>query len=181
MFGCSTPSASRVPSHPSSMLTNWKPCAARPLDTIASAAARTLASSTDAPQTFHEFQPSGGVNASASSPPMIVSVRVARPLLLVAVIETSLRPALAICPLMIPDFSSSVSPAGRPRAENVSGASPVAGTRNKNGRPGVPPVMRGGLMRGVAGQADAIGGAGSDGNVHATRTAGARPRASVGS
>jgi hypothetical protein len=43
--------------------------------------------------------------------------------------------------------------------------SPVAGTRKMNGRPGVPPVMRGRLIRGAAGQPDAIGGGGSDGNV----------------
>jgi hypothetical protein len=47
--------------------------------TIASAAARTFASSTLPPQTFHEFQPSGGVSASASVPPTMVSVLVARP------------------------------------------------------------------------------------------------------
>ena len=56
------------------MLMYWKPCAASPLDTIASAAARTFASSTEPPQTFHEFQPSGGVSASGCSPPTIVSV-----------------------------------------------------------------------------------------------------------
>ena len=95
----------------------------------------------------------------------MVSVRAALPRALVTVISTSVRPARAIAPVMTPVFASSVRPAGRLRAANVSGASPVAGMRKMNGRPGVPPVMRGGLMRGAAGQPDAIGGAGSDGNV----------------
>ena len=46
------------------MLMYWKPWAARPLLTIASAAARTLSASTWPPQTFQEFQPIGGVRAS---------------------------------------------------------------------------------------------------------------------
>ena len=58
------------------------------------------------------------------------------------------------------------------RAANVSGASPVAGMRKRNGRPGVPPVMRGGLMRGVAGQPDAIGGGASEGERPALGLAG---------
>ena len=47
---------------------------------MASAAARTLASSTALAQTFQEFQPIGGVRASLCAPPMIVSLPVALPL-----------------------------------------------------------------------------------------------------
>ena len=49
---------------------------------------------------------------------------------------------------------SSVRPAGRFFAENVSGPSPDAGMRKRNGRPGVAPVMRGEL---ICGGADRIG------------------------
>src|SRR5262245_55524800 len=95
----------------------------------------------------------------------MVRVREALPAALATVISTSLRPSRAMAPEMMPVAASSASPAGKPRALKLSGASPVAGMRNRNGRPGVPPVMRGGLICGAAGQPDAIGGAGSDGNV----------------
>ena len=45
------------------------------------------------PQAFHEFQPSGGVSASTSSPPTIVIVPVALPFALLTVISTGVRPA----------------------------------------------------------------------------------------
>ena len=44
---------------------------------------------------------------------------------------------------MMPVFASSVRPAGRFFAANVSGSSPDAGIMNMNGLPGVAPVMRG--------------------------------------
>ena len=65
----------------------------------------------------------------------------------------------------MPVFESNVSPAGRFLAAYVNGPSPEAGIRNKNGRPGVAPVILGELMRGSALRLDAIGGAGSTGSV----------------
>ena len=61
------------------MLTYWKPWAASPLATIASAAARTFASLTAPAQQFQEFQPIGGVSASLCSPPTMVSLPGALP------------------------------------------------------------------------------------------------------
>src|SRR5262245_48861338 len=46
---------------------------------MSSAAAFTLSESTVVPHAFHEFQPSGGVSASLSVPPTIVSCCVAEP------------------------------------------------------------------------------------------------------
>ena len=56
---------------------------------------------------------------------------------------TVVRPAAFKAPVMRRVFGSSVSPAGRFRAANVSGSSPEAGIMNMNGLPGVAPVMRG--------------------------------------
>ena len=113
-----------------------------------SAAARTFASSTLPPQTFHEFHPSGGVSASTSAPPTMAIWPDAFPRRFDTVTSTIVRPDSSIEPLMIPDAASSRSPRGRFRTLNVSGASPVAGMRNRNGRPGVVPTIRGELRRG---------------------------------
>ena len=88
---CNSPWASRLLSQVSSMLTYWKPCRARPLETIASAAARTLAASTFSPQTFQEFQPIGGVRASLCSPPTIVRIEDVLPAELLTVTRTAVR------------------------------------------------------------------------------------------
>ena len=85
----------------------------------------------------------------------------------VTVTETDVRPARRRDPLMIPVCESSVSPAGKLVAANVSGPAPDAGMRNRNGLPGVAPVMRGLLIRGSASRFDAIMGAGSAGGATA--------------
>ena len=62
---------------------------------------------------------------------------------------------------MMPVVRSSVSPAGRWRAEKASGPSPVAGMRNRNGRPGVEPTTRAPWIAGRGGPPEAMGGGGS--------------------
>ncbi len=143
-----SPWASRLPSQQSSMLTYWKPWAARPLAAMASAAARTLASLTALAQQFHEFQPMGGVRASLCSPPTIVSSRVAAPRAFLTSISTTVEPGCLSEPAMMPVAGSSVSPSGRFLTAKWSGFSPVAGMRNKKGRPGVLPTIRGPWMAG---------------------------------
>ena len=49
----------------------------------------------------------------------------------------------------MPVAESSEMPSGRCSAAYFSGFSPVAGIRNRNGRPGVVPTTRGPLMRGL--------------------------------
>src|ERR1051326_3505820 len=96
------------------------------------------------PQTFQEFHPRGGVSASLWSPPTTVIVAEALfPFASLTDTSTSVRPAAFSEPVMMPVFGSSVSPAGRLRAEYVRSPSPDAGILNRNGRPGVAPVMRG--------------------------------------
>src|SRR6186997_2621767 len=95
------------------------------------------------PHAFHEFHPSGGVSASALSPPTMVNVPEVLPLGFDTVISTGVRPALASEPVIHPVFASSFKPAGRFLAVNDSGSSPDAGIMNMNGLPGVAPVMRG--------------------------------------
>ena len=128
---------------------------------MSSAAARTLSALTAPAQTFHEFQPIGGVSASLPLAATMVSSRDALPFALCARTCTFVVPGSAIEPEMMPVFVSIESPAGRPVAAKVSGASPVAGSRNRNGRPGVAPTMRGPLRRGVADALDARRGADS--------------------
>ena len=79
-LGTIWPSGPRLPDHASSMTMYWKPRAASPLRSSHSAACSTFSASTAGPQTFHEFQPIGGVSASASLPPTIRnSLRAAPP------------------------------------------------------------------------------------------------------
>ena len=73
----------------------------------------------------------------------MVSVAEAAPAGPFTVIFTAVLPAALSDPERMPVFSSSVRPAGRFSAAKVSGPSPVAGMRNRNGRPGVAPTMRG--------------------------------------
>ena len=65
-------------SQQSSMLMYVQPCCVSPLRTMASAAERTLASSTASAKQFQLFQPSGGVRAMAS-PQTILNFRCALP------------------------------------------------------------------------------------------------------
>jgi hypothetical protein len=96
------------------------------------------------PHTFHEFHPSGGVRASASFPPTIVmTVLFIFPSAAFTDTCTPVRPSRLSDPVMMPVFGSSDSPSGRFFAENVSSPAPDAGILKRNGRPGVPPVMRG--------------------------------------
>ena len=67
---CIFPSASRVPSHPSSMLMYWYPAAFIPLVTIASAWARIMESSILGPNLFQLFHPIGGVGESFAAEPL---------------------------------------------------------------------------------------------------------------
>ena len=127
-----------------------------------SADTRTLSAVTVLPHAFHEFQPSGGVSASMWSPPTIVICPVALPFAFVTVTSTTVRPAFVSDPVMSPVCASSVRPAGRFFAANVSGSSPDAGIRNMNGRPGVAPVIVGELNCGADDRLDAIGGCGFD-------------------
>src|SRR5262245_16163684 len=116
---------------------------------MASAAARTFASSTAAAQTFHEFQPSGGVCARASTPPTIVISPAVEPAADVTVTWTTVLPAAFSAPVIMPVAESNIRPSGRLLAANVMGPSPEAGIRNRNGRPGVAPVTRGALISGT--------------------------------
>ena len=98
------------------MLMYWKPCRARPVEIISSAAAFTLSASTLSAQTFQEFQPIGGVCASLCAPPMMVRSRRAVPCGPRTVSCTRVVPAFRKDPEMMPVFGSSVRPAGRPWA-----------------------------------------------------------------
>ena len=136
--------ASRWPSQQSSILTYWKPWAASPLWTMASAAARTLASLT----ALGPAVP--GVPAHRRSEGQLVLAADDREFpagLAQGVLHgQSPPPSFPLAcsePLMIPVAGSSDSPSGRLRAEKLSGPSPVAGMRNRNGRPGVLPVIAG--------------------------------------
>ena len=108
-----SPLASRLPSQQSSMLTYWKPWAARPLATMASAAARTLASLTALAQQFQEFQPIGGVRASLCWPPTIVNSRLALPRAFLTSISTTVEPGCLSEPVMMPVSGSSARPCGQ--------------------------------------------------------------------
>src|SRR5215831_6677674 len=95
------------------------------------------------PQTFQEFHPSAGVNASACWPPTMVMSPSALPFAFEIVRCTTVRPFDASDPVIRPVELFNVSPDGRFLASNFNGASPDAGIRNMNGRPGVAPVIRG--------------------------------------
>src|SRR2546428_11374891 len=97
-----------------------------------SADARTLSAVTVLPHAFHEFQPSGGVSASASSPPTIVIWPDIFPLGPVTVMSTAVRPADFSDPVMRPVLAFSAKPAGRFFAVNANGSSPDAGIWNRN-------------------------------------------------
>src|SRR5579863_8822192 len=116
-----SPFASRLASHVSSILTYEKPCAASPVLTIASAAARTLASSTAPAHTFQLFHPSAGVWASLCMPATILSLRLASPRGPRTVMSTTVSPLFQSEPVMMPVLLSRVSPLGRLRAEKESG------------------------------------------------------------
>ena len=75
--------------------------------------------------------------------------------------STTVVPRAVTEPVRIPALGSSVTPAGRPAAEKTSGPSPVAGMRNRNGRPGVVPTTRGWWIagRGSVPEARGVGGA----------------------
>ena len=89
---------------------------------------------------------------------------------LVTVTSTTVRPALESDPVIRPVLLSSVRPAGRFFAANVSGSSPDAGIRNMNGRPGVAPVIFGEFNCGTDDWLDAIGGAASTTGARSVRT-----------
>ena len=140
---------------------------------MASAAAFTFASSTARPHTFQEFQPRGGVWASACFAATILSRAAARPFGPVTDRPTTVVPAAFTEPPRMPVFGSSVTPAGRPEAEKASGPWPVAGMRNRNGRPGVVPTTRGWWMAGLGSVPEAIGtgGSGTPGRTTGTNVA----------
>src|SRR5208282_6847591 len=105
---------------------------------MASAAARTLKSSTSRPKTFQEFQPMGGARAKVS-PLTILRGRCAMPSELMARRVTFHSPLRLITPVIRPEAGSSPSVFGNADAANFIGRSPVAGTVNKNGDPGRTP------------------------------------------
>src|SRR5689334_9374980 len=95
------------------MFTYWNPCAASPDLSNPSAAARTRASLTVVPQQFQEFQPSGGVSASACAAPTITNGRDASPLAFLTWIVTAAAMGDFSDPVMMPAAGSSLRPAGR--------------------------------------------------------------------
>src|SRR6516162_11129966 len=109
----------------------------------------TFSASTLPPQQFQLFQPIGGVNAIVS-PATMRNFFSFIPLPFVARSVTTCSPGDLSEPVISPDLESSLSPEGRSVAENLSGRSPVAGIRYRNGAPGRTPKMDGPLIRGVA-------------------------------
>src|SRR5438552_13831980 len=105
------------------------------LSTIALAEARTFSASTSLAQQFQLFQPIGGVSAMVS-PMTILSFLSSEPLSLLARSLTTKSPGESTVPVIRPVFVSSFSDGGNPDALNDIGRSPVAGTVNRNGRPG---------------------------------------------
>ncbi|MGA2261661.1 MAG: hypothetical protein ABSH28_09520, partial [Acidobacteriota bacterium] len=115
---------------------------------------------------FHEFQPIGGVCARLCSAPTIVNCRLALPRSFAAVSSTSVVPGFFREPEMMPVCGLSSSPSGRFLAENLSGGRPVAGTRNRNGLPGVAPAVLGPFIAGFGDVPRAkTGGGGKGGDV----------------
>ena len=93
---------------------------------MASAAARTFSDDTLPAKWFQLFQPICGVRQIVSPMTRLI-VALSTPRALVAVNSTGWVPLSEVVPVRLPVFGSSVSPAGRPFAANVSGRSPVTG------------------------------------------------------
>jgi hypothetical protein len=79
-----------------------------------------------------------------------VYVPVALPVLFVTVTLTGYDPDAGAVPEMMPPVAIA-SPAGKPVAENASGACPLAGIVNRNGVDAFAPMVNGPWSRGVAG------------------------------
>src|ERR1035441_176024 len=120
-----------------------------PLETMASAAARTFASLTSQPKQFQLFHPSGGVSARVS-PQMIFNERSALPNPFSALKVTTYVPFSGSVPVIWPDFGSRLRPAGRLRPPYIIGCWPETGMVNRKGEPGRTPNALGPLMRGRA-------------------------------
>src|ERR1035438_9251904 len=118
-----------------------------PLETMASAAARTFAALTSQPKQFQLFHPSGGVSARVS-PQMILNNRSTLPNPFSALKVTRCVPFSGSVPVIWPDFGSRLRPAGRLRAPYVIGRWPETGMVNRKGEPGRTPNTLGPLMRG---------------------------------